>query len=76
MKKVKLDRTRCVGCGSCVLACGFNEGGNFDFDNDGFAKVVNENVTENTINAVKGCPFLAISIEDDEENNKEKEEEK
>lgn len=64
MAKVKLDQTKCIGCGSCVASCGVNEGGNFDFDDNGLAKVVNEEVTEKTKAAAESCPVEAISIEE------------
>ena len=64
MAKVVLDQTKCIGCGACVATCGVDNGGNFDFGDDGLAKVVNETPVEATKNAVEGCPVEAISIEE------------
>ena len=64
MAKVVLDKTKCIGCGSCVANCGVNEGGNFDFGEDNFPEVVNETPVESTQAAVEGCPVEAISIEE------------
>ena len=64
MAKVVLDQTKCIGCGACVATCGVDNGGNFDFGDDGLAKVVNDTPVEATKNAVEGCPVEAISIEE------------
>jgi ferredoxin len=64
MAKVKLDQSICIGCGSCVASCGVAQGGNFDFGEDNLPKVVNEEPTEKTQEAVDACPVGAISIEE------------
>jgi len=64
MAKVKLDQSKCIGCGACVAISGSANGGNFDFDDNGLSKVVNEEVTESTQEAIDSCPVEAISIEE------------
>lgn len=64
MAKVVLDNSKCIGCGACVAVCGADKGGNFDFGEDGLAKVVNETPVAATQTAVEGCPVEAISIEE------------
>ena len=62
MSKVVLDQSKCIGCGACVAISNAANGGNFDFDENGLSKVVNENVTETTTDAVESCPVEAISV--------------
>jgi ferredoxin len=64
MAKVVLDQSQCIGCGVCVAKSGAQKGGNFDFDENGLSKVVDENVKETTQEAVDSCPVGAISIEE------------
>lgn len=69
MKKVVINKDKCLGCGMCVGI----ESDVFDFDNDGLAKVNNDNINddnkENVNNAIDSCPVAAIEVVDD--NNKE-----
>ena len=68
MEKVKVDSERCLRCGACV-ACAPN---NFDYGEDGESVVINEEVTDETRQAVDMCPVSAIEIvEEDEEEIKE-----
>ena len=64
MKKVIIDKDKCIGCGACVSIapdC-------FDFDNQGLSELVKEDATnEEVIDAIESCPTEAIHIEDDEE---------
>ena len=65
MAKVKLDQSKCIGCGACVAISSAANGGNFDFDDNGLSKVVNEEVTEKTQEAIDSCPVEAITIEEE-----------
>ena len=69
MKTVKINKDKCWGCGMCVGI----ESDVFDFDDDGLAKVNNDNINddnkENVNNAIDSCPVAAIEVIDDE--NKE-----
>ena len=64
MKKVIIDKDKCIGCGACVSIapdC-------FDFDDQGLSELVKEDATnEEVIDAIESCPTEAIYIEDDEE---------
>jgi len=69
--KVKVDREKCIGCGSCISVCPEN----FYFK-DGKAEVKKEIITEKeydcNLEAAELCPVDAISIE--EIKNKENKE--
>lgn len=69
MKKVVINKDKCLGCGMCVGI----ESDVFDFDDDGLVKVNNDNINddnkENVNNAIDSCPVAAIEVVDD--NNKE-----
>lgn len=69
MKIVKINKDKCLGCGMCV---GINSDV-FDFDDDGLAKVNNENINEenkdDVNSAIDSCPVSAIEVISDEENN-------
>jgi ferredoxin len=67
MEKVKVDSERCLRCGACV-ACAPN---NFDYGEDGESVVINEEVTDETRQAVDMCPVSAIEIVEEEEEIKE-----
>jgi ferredoxin len=67
MEKVKVDSDRCLRCGACV-ACAPN---NFDYGEDGESVVINEEVTDETRQAVDMCPVSAIEIVEEEEEIKE-----
>lgn len=69
MKKIKLDNETCIGCGACTAVCSEV----FEFDEEGYAKVIDENddfeslndeIKEEVTDALEGCPVSAISIED------------
>ena len=64
MAKVVLDQSKCIGCGACVAICGASNGGNFDFDENGLSKVVNETPVESTNDAIESCPVGAISVDE------------
>ena len=42
MKTVKINKDKCLGCGMCVGI----ESDVFDFDDDGLAKVNNDNIND------------------------------
>lgn len=62
--KLKIAKEKCLGCGMCV---GINSD-IFDFDDDGLAKVNNDNINdeneEEAEEAVNSCPVGAIEKED------------
>ena len=68
--KAKVNEN-CIGCGTCIAMCEKV----FKFNDDGFAEAKDEILTEKEVEEVKNtiqmCPVEAISIE---ENNKEEEE--
>lgn len=59
--KVKVDKNLCIGCGACQAI----EPSVFELEDDGLAKATNEEVNdevkENVIDALEGCPTSAIS---------------
>lgn len=57
---IKLDQEKCIGCGACVAIAS----NNFDFNDDGLSEVKNNEITEETKDAVDSCPVSAISIEE------------
>lgn len=63
--KLKIDKDKCLGCGMCV---GINSD-IFDFDDDGLAKVNNDNINDENIldaeNALNSCPVGAIVNENE-----------
>ena len=61
MCNIKVDQTKCVGCGACVAIAP----NNFDFDDEGLSKVISSEVTEEVRDAVESSPFSAISIEEE-----------
>lgn len=62
MKKVCVDESKCIGCGACVAIAPEN----FDFNDEGYSIVINENPNEKVQDALEACPVFAISIEDSE----------
>ncbi|MEM2932961.1 MAG: ferredoxin [Candidatus Pacearchaeota archaeon] len=69
--KVKVDREKCIGCGSCVSVCPEN----FYFK-EGKATVKKEVITEKeydkNLEASELCPVNAISIEEIKEEKGKK----
>ena len=61
---VKLDREKCIGCGSCVS---LTDQKIFDFDDEGKAYVVSEKNDDEDMDTVKNaidyCPTSAIYFE-------------
>ncbi|MBR1417274.1 MAG: ferredoxin [Bacilli bacterium] len=66
MKKIVVDKIKCIGCGACVG----NDDEHFDFDDSGLSEVkTQENIeSEALAQAIDGCPTGAISIEEEQEN--------
>lgn len=65
MKKFKVNKDLCIGCGACAAICPEV----FDIDEDGLAKAIKkENLTDDEVaeatDALEGCPTGAISDED------------
>lgn len=62
--KAKVDQNKCIGCGNCVA---LTESQVFDFNDDGLAHCILEEVPENyaelTKEAISECPTEAISEE-------------
>ena len=61
--KVKISNDACIGCGACVSICPEI----FNFNDDGFAEVLdvkieNENI-EKVKDALESCPTQAITEE-------------
>ena len=69
--KFKVDKDSCIGCGACQAICEEV----FEITDDGYAtakdvEVKDEDVEENAISAMEGCPTSAI-IEVKDEDVKE-----
>lgn len=60
--KVRVDTSKCIGCGNCVA---LTESNVFDFNDDGLAQAIVEEVPnelEDTVKeAIEQCPTEAIS---------------
>ena len=59
--KVNVIKDKCIGCGNCVA---LTEGQIFDFNDEGLAETVvdevNEDMTETVKDAITQCPTEAI----------------
>lgn len=60
----RVDKDTCIGCGACINTCEEV----FDYDDDGLAKVISNNITDESIidsatEAMNACPVGAISNE-------------
>ena len=60
MTKVKVDKDKCIGCGACTAIAPDV----FEFDDDGLAKAVKEEVNDEVKTAAEGCPTEAITVEE------------
>ncbi len=66
MKKVKVNKEACIGCGSCVAICPSV----YEFDEEGFAKVIDtvdfnkldKDTEVEVIDAKESCPTGAIEF--------------
>lgn len=59
MTKVTVDKDKCIGCGACTAIAPDV----FEFDDDGLAKAVKNEITEDVKTAAEGCPTEAITAE-------------
>lgn len=63
--KLRVDEDICIGCGACQAICPEV------FDVDGTAKVIvdeiKDEVKDDAVDAMEGCPVAAIVEEKDEE---------
>ena len=62
--KVILDQEKCIACGACVAIAPEN----FDFDESGLSKVINDQPNDKTIAAKEACPVYAIDIVEEKDN--------
>lgn len=72
MKKVKVNKELCIGCGACQAIVDSV----FQLNDEGFAETKKENNTVDTMDealknevmdALEGCPTSAIFIEEEQE---------
>ena len=59
MSKIIFDKERCIGCGYCFSIAPEN----FECNDEGRANMINDNVTDEAIEASEGCPVSAILID-------------
>lgn len=73
MKKIVVDPDRCIRCGACVSICDEV----FDFSDEGYAiskdennilDNMEENIKDDALDALEGCPTSAIKEVEVEEN--------
>ena len=57
---VKINKDKCIGCGACTAIAPEI----FDFDDDGLAKVIKDEVNEDVKMAAESCPTEAIEIKE------------
>ncbi len=60
MKKITVIESACISCGACQAISGEN----FIINDAGIAEVISQEITEDTMDAVEGCPTSAIIIEE------------
>ena len=75
MKKIKVDKDKCIGCGACTAIAGdvfsFNDEGYAETDeNNNIIDTMDEELKNDCIDALEGCPVDAIY----KEKKKKKEE--
>ena len=62
--RAKVDQNKCIGCGNCVA---LTESQVFDFNDDGLAECILEDIPSDlediTKEAIEECPTEAISEE-------------
>jgi ferredoxin len=65
--KVVIDKSTCIGCGTCVVLAGKA----FGMGNDGYSQLLDtwqEEEPQKIINTAKACPVGAVSVFDEEGN--------
>lgn len=67
MSIVKVDQSKCIGCGACVAI----DPDNFDFNDDGLSVVIKEEATETAKEAEEACPVFAIDVVEGNEKEEE-----
>ncbi len=67
MNKIVIRENACIGCGACIAV----DPEHFDFNEDGFAVVTNnDNIETNAVNnALASCPTSAIYLEEASSQN-------
>ena len=60
MAKVEVDKEKCIGCGACTAVAPDV----FEFDDDGLAKAIKNEINDDVKNAAEGCPTEAITVEE------------
>lgn len=57
---IKVDKEKCIGCGSCAAVCP----GNFEIKDDGKSEPINSEVESLGCNqlAAESCPVQAITV--------------
>ena len=60
MAKVKVDKNKCIGCGACTAIAPDT----FEFDDDGLATAVNNEINDDVKTAAEGCPTEAITVKE------------
>lgn len=64
--KVKINKDTCIGCGACQAICPFV----FEYDDEGIMDVktseINDEIKDDVIDAMEGCPVEAIIVKEDE----------
>lgn len=58
--EVKVNKEKCIGCGACTAICPDV----FEFDDDGLAKAVKNEINEDVKTAAEGCPTEAITVDE------------
>lgn len=75
MKKIVVDDELCIRCGACVSICDkvfqFSEEGHAETkEEENIIENMDEEVKEDALDALEGCPTGAIKEVDDEEEAK------
>ncbi len=60
MAKIEVDKNKCIGCGACTAIAPDV----FEFDDDGLAKAIKNEINDDVKTAAEGCPTEAITVEE------------
>ncbi len=60
MSKVEVNKDKCIGCGACTAIAPEI----FEFDDDGLAKAIKNEINDDVKTAAEGCPTEAIKVEE------------